>query len=1045
MKLQILALGLMASIAFAEQKTAVSYPLTAPAFYAFDDAIPSAIKFDGRSRLSLTSDKAILGLRSLRWDWAPGAVLNFNNPVDVAEGAVDGMPALSTFGFWVYNRTPRKDALRVTFYVGGKSAGHYDFGLNFIGWRTAWVRPGMDLVDYTGAKRFDGFTLTAPSSGPAGSLLIDELVPSQLMDRRYQIPDYQVTTTNDTYVMKEWIGSRRAMELEPTDKTPPTPEEISATERLAKRVEACFLNAKTVDDGLLRSLRARVLKLNLQQLPDGSVSGAYIPIKKEEYIYPPGRHEEFMKNFEQYDLFITGRLMRDIAEAWHSASIAQRPELAQMYVLIARHMLDLGWAEGSGRGAHNHIGYPFRDYGIANFLMRDVLNDAGLLEPVSRAMQFYTNARRCVEPPLDGDLDYQNTIAPVQLMTLLMIPDEKERVLFVRALAKTVDQTIAFLSDDSRGGYKRDGTAFHHWGHYPGYGIPAMSNSSQMALWLADTPFRLSPAAYENLGRAIMASEIYTNRYDWPNAMAGRHPFGAGNNVRDRSSMFLDLALAGNPDGSEPINREAAAAYLAKWPDLATKATRDRFAQVGVQSGMSPSGHWTFPFAAASIHRRDDWMVSIKGYNRYVWSSEIYARDNRYGRYQSNGAIEILLPGGMQASGYRQEGWDWNRVPGATILRLPIEQLDPASSGTVMYTSPETFTGGSTFGGRQGVFGFILNEANPGIFKHGLHARKSIFSFDERIIALSTGITCSDPDHPVETVLFQNALPTPETPISVNGQPITEFPFSERLSVSAPFQVITDTVGNSFYVPGGQSVGISREAQVSRHNKTREETKGNFSAAWIDQGVSPKDARSEFAILVQTPAKEALEFAVAMQDPAKAAYHVLSQTQNLHAVYDRKSGIHAYVAYDPVPLIDEGPVAAIGQPALVMTDAGASDNPVERHLSVCVPDIRLPMDSQKQKDLVIPDGAIADANAEPFRVTVQLRGRWSFDHSPNVRLVSQDDSMTTFEFLSNHGETTEVAIRAEAKLAPGPSPVTSPSPTSRPESLWQKIQHFFGW
>lgn len=68
-------------------------------------------------------------------------------------------------------------------------------------------------------------------------------------------------------------------------------------------------------------------------------------------------------------------------------------------------------------------------------------------------------------------------------------------------------------------------------------------------------------------------------------------------------------------------------------------------------------------------------MITLKGYNTDVWGAEIYQKDNRYGRYQSYGAVLIMgngHPVSRKGSGFKEEGWDWNRMPGTTTIHLPL-------------------------------------------------------------------------------------------------------------------------------------------------------------------------------------------------------------------------------------------------------------------------------------------------------------------------------------------------------------------------------------
>ena len=51
-------------------------------------------------------------------------------------------------------------------------------------------------------------------------------------------------------------------------------------------------------------------------------------------------------------------------------------------------------------------------------------------------------------------------------------------------------------------------------------------------------------------------------------------------------------------------------------------------------------------------------MITLKGYNTDVWGAEIYQKDNRYGRYQSYGAVLIMgngHPVSRKGSGFKKK------------------------------------------------------------------------------------------------------------------------------------------------------------------------------------------------------------------------------------------------------------------------------------------------------------------------------------------------------------------------------------------------------
>ena len=130
-------------------------------------------------------------------------------------------------------------------------------------------------------------------------------------------------------------------------------------------------------------------------------------------------------------------------------------------------------------------------------------------------------------------------------------------------------------------------------------------------------------------------------------------------------------------------------------------------------------------------------MVTLKGYTTDVWGAEIYAKDNRYGRYQSYGSVQIMGKGNpvsRAGSGFVQEGWDWNRLPGTTTIHLPFELLDSPLKGTTMARSTENFSGSSSLGGMNGMFAMKLTERDYENFTPDFVARKSVFCFDNRMI-----------------------------------------------------------------------------------------------------------------------------------------------------------------------------------------------------------------------------------------------------------------------------------------------------------------------
>lgn len=430
---------------------------------------------------------------------------------------------------------------------------------------------------------------------------------------------------------------------------------------------------------------------------------------------------------------------------------------------------------------------------------------------------------------------------------------------------------------------------------------------------------------------------LYSNKTQWLISVAGRHPDGKGALVLP---PYRYMALAGSPDGNEAIDRELAAAYL-RLADKEDETVR-YFKQLGIGSEADPHGHWSMNYANLGIHRRDNWLVGVRGYSRYLWGNETYQNANLYGRYMSYGHMQIMGSYNHRDSGYAQEGWDWNRWPGTTTIHLPFEKLrsdvrnvDHFSGFEEMLISDETYSGSLSLQGQNGMFAMKLHE-HPKY--DGTHrARKSYFFFDNRIVALGSNIENSNSEYPTETTLFQNYMEAETDPVwmSKTGG-ITDFPYQNQQSLVKDAWII-DNKANGYYVPAGQTVSISRSEQWSKHQKDGSNTSGNFSTAWLDHGKAPKDGKYQYAVLVDTTENQMRKFAESMENKDNSPYIVLQQNQMAHIVEDRATGITGYAFFEASETINQGPIHAIDTPSMVMTRTDGE----KLVLSAVDPDLRL--------------------------------------------------------------------------------------------------------
>ena len=94
-----------------------------------------------------------------------------------------------------------------------------------------------------------------------------------------------------------------------------------------------------------------------------------------------------------------------------------------------------------------------------------------------------------------------------------------------------------------------------------------------------------------------------------------------------------------------------------------------------ITAETSPRGFWAKNYASLVIQRREDWAVTVKGFNKFVWDFEASGRQNIYGLYQSHGALLVANSENSLQSYDIDNGWDWTRHPGTTTIKMNLDQL----------------------------------------------------------------------------------------------------------------------------------------------------------------------------------------------------------------------------------------------------------------------------------------------------------------------------------------------------------------------------------
>ena len=981
--------------------------------YNFEKGIPGFVRVNGNGEAVSSSDRFKDGKTSLEFSWMGQAALVFNNCTDIeASMKVNGAGIM----VWIYNPVPMDAPLRFTFWNwNDEEICHFDFNMDFKGWRTAWVKY-VDMPSPYGhygdkkpkerATNVARMTVVPPATVPEGTIYIDRLTFSTKKLHDQITPDKQIPENNYNLKRNMWHWCRLwEWEQYPQLETSPiTDDQMKmlelVEERLDKTVKAGNSSENYVKGTLLKRADDSYAKYDIHRLPDGSVIGA--PLLSDD---------EFNNSLGEMRIRFIGQMIYYYAQDY---SYTGNTANVEKVINIMDHAIDQGFAYGSGQGTNHHYGYQIRELYRGMWLLRDQIAAAGKTDEYVKVLEYWSGLQETRLPFVYGRdeiLDSWHTLLDAKVISAMMDPDPDSRYAKIAALSRWVSGSLQY-SPGTLGGLKPDGTSFHHGGHYPAYSVGAFAAVGDFCRYIQGTDFVITEDARRTFKHALLTMRDYCNLTDWGVGICGRHPFN-GSIPKADIEAFASLALLGDLTGSGlPADPELGGAYIYLGGDDPETLAALRKAQISSPSA-APEGFFVLNYAALGIHRRDNWMVSLKAYNSDVWSAEIYAADNRFGRYQSYGTVQLIgsgKPVSAKASGFSQEGWDWNRMPGATSVHLPFEMLDSPLKGTLMERNDSRFPGVSSLEGRNGMMAFTYVEKDRENFCAGATATKSVFCFDNRIIYIGSGISnTSNYGYPTETTLFQERMDEKEGLIvDINDDYFGDFPFPSTYRFAGDGQaVLNDLFGNYFIIPDAAGLTVVKQNQTSPSDTKKKTGTGDFLTAYIDHGVSPQNAGYEYMMLVQPASKDVKKFS------RELPYTVIRRDNAAHVVNDHATGITAYACYEAydsgasaegfaaLPSGKEArpylPILSIDAETMVMERTAEDGNVV---MSICTPDLGI-----TQKAYTTPQPS------QPIEKHVVIDGNWELQGTSDAVSAVSGNGRTTVKAVCIDGQPVEFRLR----------------------------------
>jgi chondroitin AC lyase len=237
-----------------------------------------------------------------------------------------------------------------------------------------------------------------------------------------------------------------------------------------------------------------------------------------------------------------------------------------------------------------------------------------------------------------------------------------------------------------------------------------------------------------------------------------------------------------------------------------------------------------------------------------LWNTEEINAEGRKSHHLADGAMMLYLTGDE----YRDifPVWDWSKIPGTTAEQGELNTILPKGAHEKGKTD---FVGGVS----DGTYGLCAMDLERG----ALAAKKAWFFFDDVIVCLGAGITCTS-DNPVVTTINQ---------CHAKGSDAVQYAGARIQSATKPQTGRWSDFGSG----SDQPVTL------------------DVFTAWIEHGVRPQDATYEYRVM---PGRKSQEIETLANEP------------NLQAVRCNDLGIIMAVFRAP------GEIAGVrvDQPCLVM-------------------------------------------------------------------------------------------------------------------------------
>jgi hypothetical protein len=935
-------------------------------YFDFESAVPSNVSSTG-SPLSLSNEHLKDGGTSLKWAVKNGTTLILNH-LNISATDIDNRNT-GVAQFFIYSRNITNDTMVFRFYDKSdklQREGH--MVLNYAGWRD--YRRSYKF-DYNNKKELPGFALEKmeiiykPANPAATSILyLDAFTMTGAVGERAPGPHMQL---DKQHLMGQVDMLDDYLHAPNMQVTPATEQELND----AKKVNAFYLRKiPSVNAEDLIAAKRFVENCNIHRNADGSITGRGLRSLDQE---------DSMVQLSTYCGYLA-------QAAIHQSDNEAKTDL----ILFTEYLLDQGLAEGGPLFLHlGHYGQSLKF--PTGFLQAMSLYPEELKKEVVKMLKWHVGYNRIYKnTEADPNTDYMHLRSDFLFELAALDASANESVRDLKCISRYMG-LFAQTTQGSVNGIKPDGVAFHHNAFYLGY-MYAMGTYAERLYSLKGTVYRISAEAFKNIAFFYKSAFLQSSGgVIYANAASGRNPFSGFPISADKLAKMVEV---GGDIKSMTYDPELASLYNYVFSSHKYPVAAQNF-----------DGYYQYNYGQLGVQRKDNWVAVMRGFTNRLWGTEIYVNQNRYGRYQSYGSLEVMYNGDTTASGYPSRGgngWDWNMAPGTTTVHLPFAELQ-AKQGRADEYNQNSFAGALSLGS-NGIFAIdFIEKAGNKYTPNNLKFHKSVFSFSNIFVCLGSGISSTNATDTTATNLFQAVSGSSNPSVYVNSNhAISTDNYQQLFSTTSEGVWLVNGQTTGFYVPkNGGNIVVERGTQATPMDRSLTGlpvVAGNFSKAYITHGTSPSNTSYRFVVVPGTDPKQMSKLANNMA--GDKIFAVLSQTDSLHAVKYIPDNVTGYAFFEANEKVNIGYIKSISGKALV----GVKEKGDTLIVTINNPDLNA------------VDDSLIGWRSTVYQVSLSLNGAWKVvDNSSNAAISNNGNDMNAGFSLKDGFAASLVLIRDRDK------------------------------